>query len=120
MKKCNKCGLLKSKSEFYPIKSNKDGLQGDCKDCSKRTRAGDKTYKVLYEDEKPECECGGKVCISPSESSAGQNLQNLVWMCVGCGKVLGAYRYRGPSPLEMLAAKYRDSYQESIGKEVCK
>lgn len=33
MKRCTKCGELKSPSEFYAAKGTRDGLRGDCKRC---------------------------------------------------------------------------------------
>jgi hypothetical protein len=33
MKRCTKCGALKSPTEFYAAKGGRDGLRGDCKSC---------------------------------------------------------------------------------------
>mgnify|MGYP003939491259 CR=1 FL=1 len=38
MKRCSKCGLIKSYSNFYVDKSRKDGLTYDCKECRKSHR----------------------------------------------------------------------------------
>ena len=35
MKECNKCHLLKERTEFYAAKSNRDGLLGECKQCTR-------------------------------------------------------------------------------------
>ena len=35
MKKCSKCKMVKSKSEFYKNRCHKDGLDTWCKDCKK-------------------------------------------------------------------------------------
>lgn len=49
MKTCFKCKLEKSKSEFYPNKTRKDGLQACCKDCTKqyaKTDSGKLSRKI--------------------------------------------------------------------------
>ncbi len=33
LKRCSKCGILKSRNEFYPRKDKRDGLRNDCRDC---------------------------------------------------------------------------------------
>lgn len=33
MKRCTKCGELKTEVEFYAAKGTRDGLRGDCKSC---------------------------------------------------------------------------------------
>lgn len=48
MKKCNQCDEIKEFSEFRKAKSCKDGLRGECKDCSKMYR------KQHYLDNKEE------------------------------------------------------------------
>ena len=35
IKKCGKCGIVKSSSEFHKTQRNKDGLRGSCRDCRK-------------------------------------------------------------------------------------
>lgn len=37
MKKCSSCGETKEITDFYKNRSRKDGLQNQCKDCSKKT-----------------------------------------------------------------------------------
>ena len=41
MKQCKKCGIEKSKAEFYRHKETADGFRGECKACSK---AANKDY----------------------------------------------------------------------------
>jgi hypothetical protein len=41
MKKCTKCGLTKSRDEFYSHKRAKDCLHPQCKECSKKSRKRD-------------------------------------------------------------------------------
>jgi len=47
MKKCSKCGELKSFSEFHKKKCSKDGLQSQCKKCIKEYR---KEYRKNNKD----------------------------------------------------------------------
>jgi len=52
MKKCSKCGIIKSEGEFQKDKTKKDGLQGKCKACRKietnNTSEKKKEYDVEY------------------------------------------------------------------------
>ncbi len=47
MKKCNKCGEVKPKTEFYKNKKTKDGLQYTCKKCCRELNK--EYYKNNYE-----------------------------------------------------------------------
>jgi len=46
MKKCSKCGGIKSIDEFHKDKYNKDGLRCSCKNCVKKYDS--KYYKIYY------------------------------------------------------------------------
>jgi len=35
MKACNKCQKVKESDEFYPAKTTRDGLLGECKECTR-------------------------------------------------------------------------------------
>jgi hypothetical protein len=57
-KKCYKCKEIKSYSEFYKNKSNKDGLSGYCKKCqSVHEKTELKKSKVWYEEWKSSQGC---------------------------------------------------------------
>lgn len=47
-KKCFKCGKEKPLSDFYAHKSNKDGLLGKCKDCTKKDARKVRLKKIEY------------------------------------------------------------------------
>lgn len=48
-KKCTKCGVIKDISEFYKSKSQKDGLDYNCKKCKKQYRENNKEAKAKYD-----------------------------------------------------------------------
>ena len=62
MKRCSKCGELKSKSEFIKQKHGKGGLTAHCKDCARLYHLENrdvlldnmKTYRELHKDERME------------------------------------------------------------------
>lgn len=52
MKKCPKCGNVKTVDEFYRSFGNKDGYQVWCKDCFKSVRAANRARHLAAEAER--------------------------------------------------------------------
>jgi hypothetical protein len=75
--------------------------QAECNDCIAKRR------QSFTPDEKPEC-CG-KVVPSYQIGANGQPIHNQkqIWMCTGCGKILGTVD-DGLTPKELLKAMYND------------
>ena len=53
-KKCSKCSLIKSRSEFYNSKNTKDGLHNQCKECVReyQSRSDFKEVQRKYRNSK--------------------------------------------------------------------
>ena len=51
-KKCSKCKIKQSEEKFYKNKSTKDGLQSQCKSCSKKHREKPEIKKRILENTK--------------------------------------------------------------------
>jgi len=96
LKKCIKCGVSKSLSEFYISKSSKDGRRGDCKICNKiitkkyREENADRVKKLKSQKMYVTCEfntsdkCVKEYLIGKYEYNKNIKRNNGRYRCIFC------------------------------------
>lgn len=96
-KYCMKCNQRKPRTKFRQ-------QSAICNDCQKQ--------EIYGADDKPSCECGGKVVSAQKMGATGQSLREsytYVYMCCGCGKELGIFKDDALTPRMLLRAMYEES-----------
>ena len=90
-KKCPRCGVVKSSTEFGVNRTRKDGLAGYCKDCSREMYKG---YKNTYFERHPDAHRNAYHKRRDQALKNSKNYRNsrleLLWSlkspCVKCGE----------------------------------
>ena len=94
MKKCNKCGIEKAKSEFYKDKGFKDGYKASCKECGKKRNKGMCAIcnEEFHSEKKNQIYCSIKCMGVSREKQVGLS-------CDYCGKLYSVSEcfYKGRS-----------------------
>lgn len=106
MKKCIKCGIEKSAtSEFFQVvKANKDGLRGECRECTKEYH---KAYKKTY--------------IKPSSEAIREHkaLQSREWKEANKERLVvwhKEYRKNNKSSISISMKEYRQENKVSLAE----
>lgn len=82
LQKCNKCGLIKSVSEFHTVLQNTSGLRYWCKQCHSKRHAHVRapTYQMLNQIKLDAGGCENPDCQSGSDCTRLLSHQNNFWL----------------------------------------